>query len=616
MPALQFSAQNLSNLLASNQAVNAKNAAQPSQTPTNNGAKNQFSSLLDIVGAADDTTQNNSAQNNNKLDKKSNDSSNSTDNNNTQDANKKPLQSRSEKNDTTTGNNKKAVVRSSGSQHYLTRNSAKNNDTAKTAEPSVPKSENDKNNAAATQAQQQKIDDDNNAKKLVAPIDSAGGLLNIIASFLASTVAPVTNSDVTATNDIQETPNQIFGKLQQDLADLQNFIKTANVDGARTLSDAQNNELTQINNALAGDLAALKNLLAGKNGADLTIPQSINQLPDVQQQVGSAGQNIQSPVDNKLLADAQNLLQSDISLIKDALQKLKDAKSTKDDAPVKNTAQIFGQQSGINTANSAQSPKPNQSTTENNKPAEHNKDNSAQAAQILQVSQQNHQPNNQVQNTNIAANAAVAGVVNSATENNSGGFSQNNSGGQNNNLQGQFSVGVSSATSAVQNSGEVNKSTFSNILSRTTQSNQANVAEQVVFQVKTTLKTGDSKISIQLHPEDLGKVDIAMEVGANGKTSVSITADNKQTLDLLQSDSKGLQKALADAGLKADSGSLSFNLRGGQGEGSGGNQGQNQAQAANNYRKSYIEEEPILPAIATVTRNYTVQLPDGLDIKI
>jgi flagellar hook-length control protein FliK len=107
-----------------------------------------------------------------------------------------------------------------------------------------------------------------------------------------------------------------------------------------------------------------------------------------------------------------------------------------------------------------------------------------------------------------------------------------------------------------------------------------------------------------------------MEVGANGKTRVHITADNQQTLDLLQSDSKGLQKALADAGLKADSGSLSFNLRGGQGEGSGGNQGQNQAQAASNYRKSHIEDEPILPAIATVTRSYMVKMPDGLDINV
>ena len=40
-----------------------------------------------------------------------------------------------------------------------------------------------------------------------------------------------------------------------------------------------------------------------------------------------------------------------------------------------------------------------------------------------------------------------------------------------------------------------------------------------------------------------------------------VTADNKQTLDLLQKDSKQLQEALQQAGLQTDEDSLSFNLR-------------------------------------------------------
>ena len=624
MPALQFFAQNLSALLASNQAGNTQNLGQPSQSPDNKGEKNQFSSLLDIVGAADDAAQKPASYSDNSTDKNAGDNANSAGNNNAPDLNKKPSQPRTEKNNTITGNNKKTVVHTSRNQHYLTHKATKANDTAKTAEPVAQKSVNNANNATATQAEQQKIDDANNAKKANAPIDSAGGLLSIIASLLVSSPAPAPPVVETATDNNPITPTQILDKLQADLADLKGFINTANVDGAPTLSDAQNNELAQINTALAADLAGLKNLFVGQgeNLAAQTTPTVPTLLPEpvsmlaITNAVGQKKSPPIVPIDAQQLADAQNLLQSDISLIKDALQKLKDAKSanvpTNVNVSVKNAPQIQQQMAFADMANFAQLPQPNQPITENNKPAENNKDNSAQATQILQVSQQNPQQ----QNYHITANAAVAGAINVAPENNFSGFSQNNSGGQNNNSQGQFSVGASSATSSAQTSGEVNKSTFSNMLSRTTQSNQANVAEQVVFQVRTAVKTGDSKISIQLHPEDLGKVDITMDVGANGKTSVSITADNKQTLDLLQSDSRGLQKALADAGLKADSGSLSFNLRGGQGEGSGGNQGQNQAQAASNYRKSQAEEEPILPAIATVTRSYMVKMPDGLDINI
>src|SRR3546814_824286 len=47
----------------------------------------------------------------------------------------------------------------------------------------------------------------------------------------------------------------------------------------------------------------------------------------------------------------------------------------------------------------------------------------------------------------------------------------------------------------------------------------------------------------------------------------------RSTLDLLQRDARGLERALQEAGVKTDSGSLSFNLRG---------QGQNHEQQAGN----------------------------------
>jgi flagellar hook-length control protein FliK len=149
-------------------------------------------------------------------------------------------------------------------------------------------------------------------------------------------------------------------------------------------------------------------------------------------------------------------------------------------------------------------------------------------------------------------------------------------------------------------------SAFAKALNRTS---SASLPEQVVFQIKTALTDGSSKIRIQLDPADLGKMDIKLNVDAQGKTGVIITVENKATLDLLQRDAQGLARALNDAGLSTDSGSLSFNLRGGEQE-----QNKN-PQAALTYKKAQPEEEEEL-VINVLTRSYVVNLAEGLDIKI
>ncbi len=46
-----------------------------------------------------------------------------------------------------------------------------------------------------------------------------------------------------------------------------------------------------------------------------------------------------------------------------------------------------------------------------------------------------------------------------------------------------------------------------------------------------------------------------------------MTADSQETLDMLQRDSRELERALQQAGLQTDTGSLNFSLRGQQGQG-------------------------------------------------
>ncbi len=88
------------------------------------------------------------------------------------------------------------------------------------------------------------------------------------------------------------------------------------------------------------------------------------------------------------------------------------------------------------------------------------------------------------------------------------------------------------------------------------------VADQVSVHIAKALKAGVDRITIQLRPASLGRIDVQLEVGYDGRVTAVVTADSKDTLDLLQRDARELERALRDAGLQADSGSLSFNLRG------------------------------------------------------
>lgn len=100
----------------------------------------------------------------------------------------------------------------------------------------------------------------------------------------------------------------------------------------------------------------------------------------------------------------------------------------------------------------------------------------------------------------------------------------------------------------------------------------AAIREQVVVQIVRAAGDGLDRIGIQLNPPTLGRVDVRLELGGDGRVVATVTADHQSTLDLMQRDARGLERALNDAGLKADAGGLSFNLR--DGGGSDGRSGQ------------------------------------------
>ncbi|MCZ4280519.1 flagellar hook-length control protein FliK [Kiloniella laminariae] len=86
-------------------------------------------------------------------------------------------------------------------------------------------------------------------------------------------------------------------------------------------------------------------------------------------------------------------------------------------------------------------------------------------------------------------------------------------------------------------------------------------SDQLSISIKKAVGENKDSISIKLHPSELGRVDVKLEIAENGVMKAMISAERPDTLDLLQRDSRLLEKALQDAGLKTDGQSLSFNLK-------------------------------------------------------
>jgi flagellar hook-length control protein FliK len=197
--------------------------------------------------------------------------------------------------------------------------------------------------------------------------------------------------------------------------------------------------------------------------------------------------------------------------------------------------------------------------------------------------------NGQVANGQAPSVAAVAQQVQAAQAQNQSQQNNNQSNHASGQAQSTTVSNAASATQATQSSGAAlvgggetvagvaattNGSTQQTQLTQQAQDAQANqkpalgpsVVDQVSVKIRKALQAGNDKISIQLKPAELGRVDVKMELTHDGRIMAVVTADSKDTLDLLRRDSNDLQKALENAGLQMDSGDMTFNLRGDENE--------------------------------------------------
>jgi hypothetical protein len=71
---------------------------------------------------------------------------------------------------------------------------------------------------------------------------------------------------------------------------------------------------------------------------------------------------------------------------------------------------------------------------------------------------------------------------------------------------------------------------------------------------------GTQQVTVRLHPQELGRLQIRIDQPKGGPARVMLTAEQPQTLDLLVRDQAQLQRALDLAGVPAEGRSLSFHL--------------------------------------------------------
>ncbi len=87
------------------------------------------------------------------------------------------------------------------------------------------------------------------------------------------------------------------------------------------------------------------------------------------------------------------------------------------------------------------------------------------------------------------------------------------------------------------------------------------VIDQVKVNITKSAVKGVDNIEIKLKPQDLGQIEIKMQISKDGKLQAHIVSSRPETMEILQKEVQNLEKAFQDAGFQTDEGSLSFSFR-------------------------------------------------------
>ncbi|ODN70085.1 Flagellar hook-length control protein FliK [Methylobrevis pamukkalensis] len=91
------------------------------------------------------------------------------------------------------------------------------------------------------------------------------------------------------------------------------------------------------------------------------------------------------------------------------------------------------------------------------------------------------------------------------------------------------------------------------------------MAQQIAGQAAAGL----TRFDIDIDGTDLGRIEVRLEIGEDGKARAHIVVERKDTLDLMTRDQRQLDQALRTAGLDTGDDGLSFAMRDDRGSGNG-----------------------------------------------
>ncbi len=136
-------------------------------------------------------------------------------------------------------------------------------------------------------------------------------------------------------------------------------------------------------------------------------------------------------------------------------------------------------------------------------------------------------------------------------------------------------------------------------------------AREIAVNMARNLANGTNRFEIRLDPAELGRIDVRMELGTDGRVQAHLTVDKPETLDMLQRDARALEKALSDAGLDMDNGNLEYSLRD-DSEGSGFAARRDDSDAANGASS----DEDLAADLAAVQHIYSLKAGSGTGVDI
>lgn len=136
--------------------------------------------------------------------------------------------------------------------------------------------------------------------------------------------------------------------------------------------------------------------------------------------------------------------------------------------------------------------------------------------------------------------------------------------------------------------------------------------DQIKVNITKSAVQGIDKIQIQLKPEDLGNIEVKLQIGKDGKLQAHIISSRPETMEALQKEMGNLEKAFNDAGFQTDEGSLSFSFR----EDSHANQNQERDSGLRNFIGDIFEKEANQELVSGETYNADYSSINGLNIRV